>query len=169
MTKWWWRDSVEDLDQAGIYGMSTPGAGDSVPALAVNMRRDESNLAPLDPTGISDMLGFRRVEISRDLEGLLEQIEESRIMRGFFGRIGQPLMQDWMVEMVKRMLRHLPVGMLARMGLATLVAPSTSGWSRARDAIREYADEQHAKQRRALGLEELVETARQDAGAPARS
>ena len=97
------------------------------------------------------------------------KIEESRIMRGFFGRIGQPLMQDWMVEMVKRMLRHLPVGMLARMGLATLVAPSTSGWSRARDAIREYADEQHAKQRRALGLEELVETARQDAGAPARS
>jgi len=67
------------------------------------------------------------------------------------------------------MLRHLPVGMLTRMGLATLVAPRTRGWSRARDAIREYADEQHAKQRQALGLAELVETAGQDAGAPARS
>jgi heterodisulfide reductase subunit C len=97
------------------------------------------------------------------------KIEESRIMRGFFGRTGQPLTQDWMIELVKRMLRHLPVGLLARMGLATLVAPSTSGWSRARDAIREYADEQHASQRRALGLDDLIETAKQDAGAPARS
>jgi heterodisulfide reductase subunit C len=97
------------------------------------------------------------------------KIEESRIMRGFFGRIGQPLTQDWMIELVKRMLRHLPVGLLTRMGLATLVAPSTSGWSRARDAIREYAEEQHAKQRRALGLDDLIETAKQDAGAPARS
>ena len=97
------------------------------------------------------------------------KIEESRIMRGFFARIGQPLTQDWMIELVKRMLRHLPVGLLARMGLATLVAPSTSGWSRARDAIREYADEQHAKQRRALGLDDLIKTAEQDAGAPARS
>jgi hypothetical protein len=74
-----------------------------------------------------------------------------------------------MIELVKRMLRHLPVGLLTRMGLATLVAPSTSGWSRARDAIREYADEQHASQRRALGLDDLIETAKQDAGAPARS
>ena len=97
------------------------------------------------------------------------KIEESRIMRGFFARIGQPLTQDWMVELVKRMLRHLPVGLLARMGLATLVAPSTSGWSRARDAIREYAEEEHAKQRRALGLDDLIKTAEQDAGAPARS
>ena len=90
-------------------------------------------------------------------------------MRGFFARIGQPLTQDWMIELVKRMLRHLPVGLLTRMGLATLVAPSTSGWSRARDAIREYAEEQHAQQRRALGLDDLIETAKQDAGAPARS
>jgi heterodisulfide reductase subunit C len=97
------------------------------------------------------------------------KIEESRIMRGFFGRIGQPLTQDWMIELVKRMLRHLPIGLLTRMGLATLVAPSTRDWSRARDAIREYAEEQHAKQRRALGLDDLIETAKQDAGAPARS
>jgi len=97
------------------------------------------------------------------------KIEESRIMRGFFGRTGQPLTQDWMIELVKRMLRHLPVGLLTRMGLATLVAPSTRGWSRARDAIREYAEEQHAQQRRALGLDDLIDTAKQDAGAPARS
>ena len=90
-------------------------------------------------------------------------------MQRFFKRTNQPMFQDWFVEMVKRMLRHLPVGMLTRMGLASLLAPSTSDWSRARDAIREYADEQHARQKRALGLDKLIETAQQDAGAPARS
>ena len=73
------------------------------------------------------------------------------------------------MEMGKRMLRNLPIGLLTRMGLASLVAPKTDGWSRARDAIREYAEEQHAHHRRALGLDELAETAKQEAGAPARS
>ena len=53
-------------------------------------------------------------------------------------------MQDWMIEMVKRMLKHLPIGMLTRMGLATFVAPRTSNWSGAAGAIQEYIDEQHA-------------------------
>ena len=97
------------------------------------------------------------------------KIEESRTMQRFFKRTNQPMFQDWFVEMVKRMLRPLPVGMLTRMGLASLLAPSTSDWSRARDAIREYADEQHARQKQALGLDKLIETAQQDAGAPARS
>jgi len=97
------------------------------------------------------------------------KIEEGRIIQGFFKRTGQPLMQDWLVEMGKRMLRNLPIGLLTRMGLASLVAPKTDGWSRARDAIREYAEEQHAHHRRALGLDELAETAKQEAGAPARS
>jgi len=97
------------------------------------------------------------------------KIEESRTMQRFFKRTGQPMFQDWFIEMVKRMLRHLPVGMLTRMGLASLLAPRTAGWARARDAIREYAEEQHSKQRQALGLGELIENAKQDAGAPARS
>jgi len=97
------------------------------------------------------------------------RIEESRTMQRFFKRTGQPLMQDWFVEMMKRLLRHLPIGLLTRMGLASVVAPSTSGWSRARDAIREYADEQHARQRRALGLGATTGETAQDAGAPARS
>ena len=97
------------------------------------------------------------------------RIEESRTMQRFFRRTGQPLFQDWFVEMTKRMLRHLPVGMLTRMGLASVLAPATGGWSRARDAIQEYADERHAEQRRTLGLDRLPDAAKQDAGAPARS
>ena len=86
-------------------------------------------------------------------------------MRRFFSRTGQALAQPWMIEMVKRMLRGLPIGMLTRMGLATLVAPRTNDWSSASAAIQEYIDEQHEKQSQALSLAELVETAKQDVAA----
>jgi len=59
----------------------------------------------------------------------------------------------------------MPIGMLTRMGLATFVAPKTSDWSRASDAMQEYIDEQHEKQAQALTLAELVETAKQDVAA----
>jgi heterodisulfide reductase subunit C len=94
------------------------------------------------------------------------KIEEGRVMQRFFKRTGQDLRQPWLIEMVKRMLRHLPVGMLSKMGLATLVAPSTSGWSGARAAIREYVEQQEHRRRQALGLDALIEGAKRDA-APA--
>ena len=91
------------------------------------------------------------------------KIEEGRVMQRFFKRTGQSLTQDWLIEMVKRMLRHLPVTMLTKLGLATLVAPSTSGWSGARAAIEEYVHEQEHKRRRALNLDALIEAASRDA------
>ena len=81
------------------------------------------------------------------------KIEEGRVMQRFFKRTGQDLKQPWLIEMVKRMLRHLPVTMLTKLGLATLVAPSTSGWSGARAAINEYVEEQEHARRRALKLD----------------
>ena len=93
------------------------------------------------------------------------KIEEGRTMQRFFARTKQKLLQDWLIEMVKRMLRGLPVGMLSRMGIATLVAPRTSNWSSASAAIQEYIDEQHEKQTHALNLAELVETAKNDVAA----
>ena len=81
------------------------------------------------------------------------KIEEGRVIRGFFARTAQPLNQPWLIEMVKRMIRYLPVGLLARMGLSALVAPRTSDWSRARDAIKEYVAEQEAHHRAALSLD----------------
>src|SRR5210317_2018895 len=58
--------------------------------------------------------------------------------------------------MVKGMLRHLPVSMLTKMGLATFVAPRTRGWAGARGAIEEYIEEQETHHREALGLDGLV-------------
>jgi len=93
------------------------------------------------------------------------KIEEGRTMQRFFARTKQKLLQDWLIEMVKRMLRGLPVGMLSRMGIASLIAPRTSNWSSASAAIQEYIDEQHEKQTHALNLTELVETAKNDVAA----
>jgi heterodisulfide reductase subunit C len=88
------------------------------------------------------------------------RIEEGRILRGFFRRTGQALVQDWLIEMVKRMVRHLPVGLLVKLGLANLLRPRTRGWGGARTAIEAYVAEQEDERRRALGLEPLAHPAR---------
>jgi len=90
------------------------------------------------------------------------KIEDGRVIKRFFKRTGQALRQPWMEEMVKGMLRNLPIGLLTRMGLATLVAPKTKNWDDARAAIREYVEEREEKNRKALGLDELVQTARNE-------
>ena len=81
------------------------------------------------------------------------KIEEGRILRDFFKRSGQPLMQDWLVEMAKRLLRGLPLKLMMTMGLAGLFRPRTRGWGQARAAIEEYVHEREAEQRRALSLD----------------
>ena len=80
------------------------------------------------------------------------KIEESRVIRGFFGRTGQPLMQAWLVEMGKRIARKLPIKMGLAMGLGFVFRPKTRNWGRAQAAINEYVKEQKAAQHRALGL-----------------
>jgi len=90
------------------------------------------------------------------------KIEDGRVIKRFFKRTGQALRQPWMEEMVKGMLRNLPIGLLTRMGLAALVAPKTKDWGNARAAILEYVEEQEAVRRKALGLDDLVQAARQE-------
>ncbi|MBV1705668.1 MAG: 4Fe-4S dicluster domain-containing protein [Hyphomicrobiales bacterium] len=94
------------------------------------------------------------------------KIEDGLVVRNFFKRTGQSLNQPWLVEMVKRMMAHLPVTMLMKLGLSTVVHPRTQNWGAARDAINEYVAEQDAHHRKALGLEGLVEMAKQEAAAP---
>jgi len=93
------------------------------------------------------------------------RIEDGRTVRRFMQRTGQALTQDWMVDLVKGLLKHLPVSLLARMGLAQVLTPKTRGWGPARDAIREFIDEQERHHREALGLDELVARAAGAAGA----
>ncbi len=87
------------------------------------------------------------------------KIEDGRTVRRFFQRTGQALLQPWLIEMVKGLIRNLPIGLLTRMGLANFITPRTKNWSGARDAINEYVAEQEQHHRQALGLDELVQMA----------
>ncbi len=80
------------------------------------------------------------------------KIEEGRMIRGFFARTGQPLMQEWLVEMARRLARKMPVLMGMRMGLAAVFRPQTRNWARTGAAIEAYATEQEAKHKAALSL-----------------
>jgi heterodisulfide reductase subunit C2 len=82
------------------------------------------------------------------------KIEEGRIIRNFFARTGQPLLQDWLVEMAKRVARRLPFKQGMMMGWAALFRPRTRKWAKASAAISEYVHEQEQRNRKALGLEE---------------
>ena len=80
------------------------------------------------------------------------KIEDGRVIRNFFAKTGQPLMQDWLVEMVKRVARRLPFRQGIAMAFATVFQPRTRKWSKARAALGEYVHEQEARHRKALSL-----------------
>jgi heterodisulfide reductase subunit C2 len=90
------------------------------------------------------------------------KIEEGRIIRSFFARTGQRLRQPWLMEMVRRMAKKLPVKLGMVMGLSALIRPRTRGWDKARRAIEEYVGEQEAGQRKALGLDQLIEAVKKE-------
>ena len=85
----------------------------------------------------------------------------------FFKRTGQTLIQTWLIEIVKRLMWHVPAKLLITMGLANVLRPRTRGWGRARDAINEYVSEQNATQRQALGLDNLINQAKSELDSPA--
>ena len=85
------------------------------------------------------------------------KIEDGRVLRRFFALTGQKLTQDWLVGMVRSLVSRVPVGLLVRLGLATLVQPRTHGWGRTRRAIGEYVAEQEAARRAALRLPPATE------------
>lgn len=84
------------------------------------------------------------------------KIEEGRTLRRFLARTNQELLQDWIVEMGKRIFRYLPIKLLTKMGIAGVFAPRTKSWQKAGAAIKEYREEQEAKRRQALKLDELI-------------
>jgi len=63
------------------------------------------------------------------------KIEEGRIIRNYFNRTGQPLRQNWLIRIVLNMMRGLPLMLLTRMGLATVLRPKTRGWDKSRESI----------------------------------
>ena len=82
------------------------------------------------------------------------RIEEGRIIRNFFAKTGQPLLQDWLVEMAKRVARRLPFKLGLTMAFAAVFRPRTRRWAKASAAISEYVHEQEQHHRKALRIED---------------
>ena len=81
------------------------------------------------------------------------KIEDSEVLKEHMKRTGRPLMQDWFVQMVKNMMKGLPITQLIRMGLASVFHPKTKNWSKISSAIEEHVKEERAHERKALGLD----------------
>jgi len=80
------------------------------------------------------------------------KIEEGRIIRGFFARTGQPLRQEWLIEMARRLARKMPILMGIRMAISAVLRPRTRNWGKTSAAINEYIAQQEAQHREALRI-----------------
>ncbi len=85
------------------------------------------------------------------------KIEDGLVLRQFFKATGQKLTQTWLVTMLIGLMRKMPVTMLTRLGLATILRPRTKNWGKAKTAINEYVNEKEAQNARLLGLDQLEE------------
>ncbi len=74
---------AEEVHLPGIYTLSTPTQPDPRPALAINLARQESDLAPIAPDEVGDRMGIDDVVLSQNKAELLKKIEEHRIGRTF--------------------------------------------------------------------------------------
>ena len=73
------------------------------------------------------------------------KIEEGRLVRNYFARTSQPLMQNWLIQMVKNMVKGFPILLLTRLGLSTLIRPKTRDWGKSKDSIKEYLEQRQAE------------------------
>ena len=87
------------------------------------------------------------------------KIEEGRIIRGFFKRSGQSLFQEWLIATAHRLISKLPIKLLTKMGVASIIKPKVHSWSAARDAIQEHIDNKSDQHRKNLSLDQLIQTA----------
>ena len=82
------------------------------------------------------------------------KIEDGEVLKDFFKQTKRPLMQDWLIQLVKNMMKGLPVTQLMRMGWSTVFHPKTKGWADASAAIAEHIAEEREVARKALGITE---------------
>lgn len=70
------------------------------------------------------------------------RLEDTRLLFTFLRKTKQPLVQDWLVEFMKRLMKHLPVKFMLHMGLHLVFKPRTKGWGRTGEVLRQYVREQ---------------------------
>lgn len=70
------------------------------------------------------------------------RLEDTHLLLSFLRKTKQPMVQAWLVEMIKRMIKHLPIGFLMHMGLHFVFKPRAKGWGRTGEVLRQYVREQ---------------------------
>lgn len=70
------------------------------------------------------------------------RIEDSHVMMHFFKKTDQPMMQDWLKVFVPRMMKHLPITQLLKMGLNLVFPPKTKSWGKTGEVLADYIKEQ---------------------------
>lgn len=75
--------NAENVTSPGIYTLSTAEQPEAKPALAVNLLRDESDLAPIPADEVPKRLGVDRTKVATDLVMLRQMLEEHRIGRTY--------------------------------------------------------------------------------------
>jgi heterodisulfide reductase subunit C len=81
------------------------------------------------------------------------RIEDVEVLRGFFRRTRQPLLQDWLVEIAWQLAKRLPVKWGIKSAVALVFKPRTRRWGDARRAIEDYIHQQDEAHKAALHLD----------------
>ncbi len=75
--------NAENMTAPGIYTLATSEQPNAIPAIAVNLPREESDLTPLDVKEIPKRLGIDNANVALDLPTLRRLIEEHRVGRTY--------------------------------------------------------------------------------------
>ena len=81
------------------------------------------------------------------------KIEDTEVLMDFFKRTKQPLLQDWLKQIVINVALKLPFAWGLKSVWAMVFKPKTRNWKKARLAIEDYIHEQEEAHRKALGLD----------------
>jgi hypothetical protein len=85
---------AEGLAAPGIYRLSQPGRTGDTPALAINLRRGESDLTPVKQEDIPSLLGLKTLQVATGKEDLMKKIEDFRVGK----TLSEPLL--WLALLV---------------------------------------------------------------------
>lgn len=98
---------------------------------------------PKSPSHIFDE-EFSRQVIDRG------KIEDTEVLHKFLTNTKQPLLQDWLLEIMTGIAKRLPIKWGIKMAWAQVFKPRTRNWSKAKAAIEDYIHEEETARRQLL-------------------
>ncbi len=78
------------------------------------------------------------------------KIEDSKVLIKFLQKTGQPLMQDWLIQIVMNIAKKLPIAWGIKSAWSFVFHPRTRRWGKAKKAIEDYIIEVEQKNKTAV-------------------